>query len=346
MYTNEDYLVNLYLNGEEMPEDFSIEKFEDTPSLMTKAIEKSKDIKLYDLCSDNVKKDYNFVLKLIELFPIDGNIEDKANYFIENSDNEVEQMRVFIAAYKKGGLLDSGIDLFSQYYGLNFSAVLDHFKDEPDIVEYIAYREAESHLESIITEDCNAEEQVLHQYDLKIEKIDSRIIYMFLINLLPSDSALRGYIRKHLDLIKGPYDKVVGVIKDWKKYQAELYLNKVQFLQEYFFRLKNNMEIDPELLYYIARRYDLFDFLYNVEEEEIEYTPEADETMLDVTCVGCLDISFETKELIDAGFYLLNDKQKEVISIIDDMFQSQKKEEFDEYVYEAALNTVLGKGRK
>ena len=53
-------LITKYINGEDI-EKYSLEELENDRIFMIKVIEYSNDLNMYNLCSDNLKKDYNFV---------------------------------------------------------------------------------------------------------------------------------------------------------------------------------------------------------------------------------------------------------------------------------------------
>lgn len=59
-------LVRKYINGEDL-KDISMDELENDPNFMLSVINVSKDIKMYNFCSDEVKCNYDFVKKLIML---------------------------------------------------------------------------------------------------------------------------------------------------------------------------------------------------------------------------------------------------------------------------------------
>ena len=84
---NKQTLLN-YINGLDTP-GFELDELENDKNFMMEAIAFAKDKNMYDLCSDELKKDYEFVKFMITTFSSDKKfIEEIAEDFIEDLDEE------------------------------------------------------------------------------------------------------------------------------------------------------------------------------------------------------------------------------------------------------------------
>ena len=83
-------LVYDYIWGNDIT-DYDIEELEDDPHFMIQVLEKTQDKRIYELCSNNVKTNYTFVRRMIELFGSDLDfLSDVANVYL-NSLSEAEK---------------------------------------------------------------------------------------------------------------------------------------------------------------------------------------------------------------------------------------------------------------
>lgn len=85
-------LVYDYIWGNDI-EGYSIDELESDSSFMLQVIERSKDKNMYELCSDEVKCDYNFVRSVIELFKDDLEfVCGVADFYLDSLD-DVEKLQ-------------------------------------------------------------------------------------------------------------------------------------------------------------------------------------------------------------------------------------------------------------
>ena len=81
-------LISKYINGEEII-DYNIEELEDDKDFMMQVISISNDYNFYNLCSEKVKLDYDFIKYLILKFKNNINfICDVANEYIEKTEDD------------------------------------------------------------------------------------------------------------------------------------------------------------------------------------------------------------------------------------------------------------------
>lgn len=80
-----------YIFGNDI-EDYNIEELENDPNFMFLVLKKSRDKRMYELCSDNVKNNYSFVKNVIDLFEEDLDFASLVaeNYLNSLSKNETE----------------------------------------------------------------------------------------------------------------------------------------------------------------------------------------------------------------------------------------------------------------
>lgn len=89
-------LVQKYINGE-INDQKLIEKLENNSDFMKSVIFLSGDKKMYNLCSNNVKKDYQFVLYLVNKFNNDEEfICNVANYFLDYCEDKTQFFELVI----------------------------------------------------------------------------------------------------------------------------------------------------------------------------------------------------------------------------------------------------------
>ena len=90
MKENMKNLVQKYINGEEIPESV-LKDLEKDKKFMMEVIKASKDKKIYNLCAEVLKKDYEFIKYLILTFKDDVNfITMVANEYLNTNPKQEE----------------------------------------------------------------------------------------------------------------------------------------------------------------------------------------------------------------------------------------------------------------
>ena len=88
--------VEAYIKGEDI-EKYTIEELENDPTFMRMIVLATNDKNIYNLCSEKVKLDYEFVKMMIKRFKNDLNfVCQVANYYLENSDNKEHTLELLI----------------------------------------------------------------------------------------------------------------------------------------------------------------------------------------------------------------------------------------------------------
>lgn len=289
-------LVKKYVNGEELGE-YSLDQLENDKDFMMSVISYSNDSKIYNLCSDEVKKDYDFVKYLIFKFREDLEFITKvADYYLDNTDTEIESMELNVLMTK---LLPN--ELFSKYdyareiayyakrveieiakvkdpnleslVGEGFLLIFDSYSCSDIILEYYA----ESMISDIMRDNNINFESMLHNQFKTPDKIDEIGINNYIINLMGYyDSMLSSYVSTHLDLIKNIRNKIRSIQINWNRYniadEEKRYNNMLCMVHDYMEISESSMS-ETEILYYVAAELGIkdkvakYDNPYPIDEE-------------------------------------------------------------------------------
>ena len=79
-------IVEDYIEGNDI-EDFDIDELENDRSFMLDVIKKTKDKNFYNLCSDDLKHDYEFISVLLDMF------KDDTKFIVSVADEFVSYFR-------------------------------------------------------------------------------------------------------------------------------------------------------------------------------------------------------------------------------------------------------------
>ena len=96
MKENKKNLVQKYINGEEIPESV-LKDLEKDKKFMMEVIKASKDKNIYNLCAEELKKDYEFIKYLILTFKDDVNfITMVANEYLNTNPKQEEVIELSV----------------------------------------------------------------------------------------------------------------------------------------------------------------------------------------------------------------------------------------------------------
>lgn len=277
-------LIEKYINGDDLGE-YSIEQLENDKDFMTSVINYTNDVKMYSLCSDELKKDYEFVKYLVLKFKNTPDYITKiADYYFGNSDIDIERIELGIIMEKilpqdseierlisqnlKYKVLND-IEYSSEKFEINvakasdpsleskigkgFLAVFDSYNDSDIILDYYAKR----FLDDIIEENDIDFEKMLHNQFKSADKIKEVGINNYIINFISCyDSMLSQYMSTHLDLIKPVANKIKNIQDNWDSYlikdEEERYNNMLDMVHYYMSTAISYME-ENDILYYVAK---------------------------------------------------------------------------------------------
>ena len=277
-------LIEKYINGDDLGE-YSIEQLENDKDFMTSVINYTNDVKMYSLCSDELKKNYEFVKYLLLKFKNNPDYITKiADYYFGNSDIDIERIELGIIMekilpqdseiervisqnlkYKVLNDIEYGSEKFEinvakaenpkleSKIGKGFLVIFDLYSDSDIILDYYAKR----FLDDIIEENDIDFEKMLHNQFKSADKIKEVGINNYIINFISCyDSMLGQYMSTHLDLIKPVANKIKNIQDNWDSYlikdEEERYNNMLDMVHDYMSTAISYME-ENDILYYVAK---------------------------------------------------------------------------------------------
>lgn len=281
-------ILNDYINEEEIV-DSKLKEIEEK-KLMMKAISETDDYKLYNMCSNELKNDYEFVkflvLKYRNNIPYICKI---ANNFLKNHKNGIEQVELAIIMSK---LTANNEKINNQYIekresnfqakifeiefikeqsqdlknkiGLGFLIIEDQFKNHPIILQYYVEKFLEEIRCILYNQGTNLEEKMHDRYHTK-EEIKQKGIKSCLLNFISLyDLSLTSYLSIHPELLDEPEVQIEEIINNWDNYEQEK--EKIKYkkifdkIHKYMEKNKYNGTLtESELLYYIGNELDILD---------------------------------------------------------------------------------------
>lgn len=282
MKGNNKDLVKKYALGEDI-EGYNIEELEDNPDFMFEVIDYTNDINMYYLCSEKVKKNYNFVKKIIDKFKNKIEFITKvANYYLDNTKKDLEcrelniimsklipnnplnQYRItsnleYLAKREEIELSLAKNNNLKKFIGMGFIEIFDLYNSS----EIIMNDYAKSLINEIITKNNPDFEKMLHQQFKKKAQIEKIGINNYIMNYINCyDSMLASYISTHLDLIKNIREKIIKILSNWENYNTQnerrRYMNMFDMIHEYLVLSESELS-ETEILYYVAKKLGIKD---------------------------------------------------------------------------------------
>ena len=308
-YSN--FLVNNYLMGEEID---NVDELENDPVFMKKAINMSGDYRLYNLCSDNVKKDYDFVKFYVLKFSYKFEyIKQAADYFFEHNEDEMYQTELVailldipmdreselryrmmahsLYYYKRiqiEGCKNKGDD-FDKELGMGFLLIYDEFMESPIALDFYAKKI----IDGIFEEYGINFEKMLHDNFDKPEDIDKCGINTYLLKFIGMyDACLASYVSTNIELLDGIKKDIEFVKKRWNTYvdkeEIKKYDEMFDQIHEYINGDGHDMILDETTaIYYVGKKLGVADkiLMYDpiycqssldeiIDEEEEKYIQE------------------------------------------------------------------------
>ncbi len=276
-------LIFDYIQGNALK---NIEVLEDNVSFMIKVIEYSNDKRMYNLCSENVKKDFKFVKYIIQKFKKDINFISMVadnyidlNYNSEEFFNSIEISIIMeniigdtsdLNLYKyKMNNLNLYEDLIAQaqlsisnsklnkddkeFLGLGFYQINNYFLGRNEILRYFAKKMT---YQIFFEDEKLTFEQLIHQNVDKYEKIEKIGVNNFLINFIGlKDINLAGYISANISLLNDVKLELEKVKKRFNTYNENIIRNKLYIFEERMLRYYRMHE--DEIFSYDAIVYSL-----------------------------------------------------------------------------------------
>lgn len=316
--------IKKYLMGEEL-EGYKIEELEDNANFMLDAINYSNDINTYNLCSDKVKNDYNFVKQVILKFKDNEHFIIKvADNFLNNNECDLECRELNIIMSKLINNVETNkYKIFSDasYFNKRLEIEIEKSKDselESSIgmgfliifdkynrSEIITKHYAELMIKEIIKDnDINFEKMLHNQFKSK-EQIDKIGVNNYIIRIINSyDSMLGSYISTHLELVGSIKEEIKEVYANWDNYNSlnekERYENMFEMVHTYLESSESKME-EIVIIYYVASELGITDKIF-----QYDYVDVLD--YLDIDILNDM-AKFETEHSLKEKLVYLNVKK-------------------------------------
>ena len=275
-------LIKKYIKGEDI-KNYQIEELEDDKDFMIQVIKETNDKKIYNLCSEKVKKDYEMVKFMVLAYNNDLKfITDIADKYLKEVGDSLERIELALImldltlkkdnekATKYKMIVDTiffskrleieickakqNDDDYSREVGMGFWYMFDLYNYSDIVIKFFAKKT----IEAIFSEyDINLE-QVLHSKFKKAEDIDLQGINNYMINFLGMyDQMLASYISTHIELLSDFFNKISNAIDNWKNYdekdERKRYNDMIEQVHEYMENIDSVMT-ETDILYYVAKQ--------------------------------------------------------------------------------------------
>ena len=299
---NKELIIN-YIKGNHI-EDYDLNELENDKVFMKKVIDISNDEKMYSFCSNNLKKDYEFIKYIILKFKNNINfITSVADYFLDNTDTDYERIELSIimneltnqekemnkyntlcdAIYSNERLqielykLRSNDEELKNKIGMGFLLIYDIYNHSNIILNYYAKRI----IEDIFTEYDIELEKILHNKFKTIYEINELGLNNYMLSFIENyDSMLASYASTHLDVLFSFRKKIIQLQQNWDKYSDECEKKKYNYMFEKvheYMEEADSIFTEGYLICYIGRKLGILEKIKKYDyasEEMIEYTIE------------------------------------------------------------------------
>lgn len=275
-------LIDKYIKGEDI-KNYQIEELENNKDFMIQVIKETNDKKIYNLCSENVKKDYEMVKFLTLNYNNDLDfITSIADEYLKEIGDSLERIELALIMLdltsKKGNeqaakykmIVDTiffskrleveickakeNNDNYSKEVGMGFWYMFDLYNSSDIVMKFFAKKTIEA---IFIEYDINLE-QVLHSKFKNAEDINLQGINNYMINFLGMyDQMLASYVSTHIELLSDFSNKISNVIDNWKNYdekdERKRYNDMIEQVHEYMENTDSVMT-ETDILYYVAKQ--------------------------------------------------------------------------------------------
>lgn len=274
-------LINKYIKGKDI-KNYQIEELEDDKDFMIQVIKETNDKKIYNLCSEKVKKDYEMVKFIVLAYNNDLKfITDIADKYLKEVGDSLERIELALImlnltlkkdnekATKYKMIVDTIFfskrleieickakqnDGYSREVGMGFGYMFNLYNSSDIVIKYFAKKTIEA---IFIEYDINLE-QLLHSKFKNAKDIELQGINNYMINFLGIyDHMLSSYISTHIELLSDFSDKISDVINNWENYneqeERKRYNDMIEQVHSYMENADSIMT-ETDILYYVARQ--------------------------------------------------------------------------------------------
>lgn len=262
---NKQVLLN-YINGLDTM-GYELEDLENDKEFMMEAILYTKDKNLYELCSNELKKDYEFIRFMITTFSSDKKfINDIAEEYIKDIDetditykelivlmssllskNEVnlfnaKALAFYINETIKLSVLEKSETLSDiiPNFGVGFLVIKTEYETSDIIQKFFAER----FISNIFFGRINMNfEQLVHSYAKDIKSIEEMGKNTFFLKIISDvDTALYEYVTTHMELLKEVSKEYEKVKKNWESYKIETNLRKIAIFYQESYKIAQELD--------------------------------------------------------------------------------------------------------
>ena len=287
---------------------YDIDELENDYEFMVEVIKYTKDKKMYNLCSSEVKNNYIFIRFMVETFIDDIKfVTSIANKYLESLDGKditSRELTVLISEHITRNQAEEDMDLFpykadaAGFYELEcctFSHLIENVDDEEIKKEYglgflyffekydsskiICNFFAKKLLETIFyaNSDCSLEE-LFHKHFKSFAELESYGTKNFLLQHIGQfDRYLSDYLRKNIQLLNVFNKQISRIEKNWDNYIERINMQKVDiYNDELFTYMENNQSSISviELTIYAIRKLRLEEIFYKYDPHLKKFSEE------------------------------------------------------------------------
>lgn len=272
-------LICDYIMGNEISE-YNIDDLENDYIFIKEVIESTSDKKMYNICNDKIKGNYDFVKFLINKFKDDkdfcinaflkfnelnDNYEDEfeisvmvSNLYEINMDTENKKKLLVHALSRQNyisdlsevqmALIECDAENMKESYQTGFIFLKEKYKDRTIVVDYIAKNIIEDNL--IKNDDFDFEKYIHESYN-SIEKIEKVGLTNVILNSIEKfDTYLYEYAQLHIDVISNVKKELIRIhnrFNDFNRLSNEKLIKDIKdYIENY------HEESDSELGYLIS----------------------------------------------------------------------------------------------
>lgn len=296
--------IESYIKGEDIKE-YTIEELENDSKFMLMVAFTTNDKNIYNLCSENVKLDYEFVKMMIKRFKNDLSFVCQiANYYLENSNDEENNLELLIIMRGLTKDKDEKIEQFLKYslklecsysfyrfmisevkkenkcedktsfnniVGMGFFALSEDFGNSELVLNFFAKRFIGEILDTI-----NLEKR-LHQHFNNFEELEKKGINNYIIDLLNEfDTCLCNYVLSHSYVLEVLRKKFFAIKKKWIYFDLrnrELKIDWIiYYIQDYVKKHEEDFRFpDCFIIGYIASELNIPELKEYASDMDMEY---------------------------------------------------------------------------
>lgn len=319
-------IVTKYINGEDII-NYSIEELENDPKFMIQVIKKTNDKNFYNLCGDEVKKDFSFIKNMIMNFSNDIDFINKIiDYYMKdiNDDQNLTELILLICIYTQYSknkeynryktyreiiYIDKlakieqtkkefqNEPLILDEIGMGFFFIHDYYQHSTLTLKYFAKR----FITDMFKENNMSLEKLVHSKFKTYKDLENYGIRKYLIDLISIyDRHLSEYVTVHISILKPSIIEIKKTKNNWDEYlikqeklKYEMMIEEVHNYMKDLYMEKLNFVLTEEcMLYYVGKILGIEDKI----EKYIGLCPEHYNTIKENTeyLIQCINFDIET----------------------------------------------------